>query len=100
MSEASPVRSLMTAQEYYSSFSRHPRIKERFHDIDDPAHFREHLALLRDVQTQNFVLDFGNEDAWCAVNLEQQDVTALLTYDVCGPQKKAQVILAQELTII
>ncbi|KAL4989283.1 hypothetical protein BDW68DRAFT_156950 [Aspergillus falconensis] len=80
MSEASPVRSLMTAQEYYSSFP-HQNIREKFHDIDDPAHFREHLALLRDVQTQNFVLDFGNEDAWCAVNLEQQDLTALLTYN-------------------
>ncbi|KAL4816380.1 hypothetical protein BDW67DRAFT_162205 [Aspergillus spinulosporus] len=105
MSEASPVRSLMTAQEYYSSFPNHPKIKERFHDIDDPAHFREHLALLRNVQTQNFVLDFGNEDAWCAVNLEQQDVTALLTYDkprcfgtrwihIWAPEKQKNLIKA------
>ncbi|KAL6231405.1 hypothetical protein BDW75DRAFT_220298 [Aspergillus navahoensis] len=81
MSEVSPVRSLMTAQEYYSSFPHYPNIREKFHDIDDPAHFRKHLALLRDAQTQNFVLDFGNKDAWCAVNLEQQDLTALLTYN-------------------
>ncbi|KAL4899561.1 hypothetical protein BDW74DRAFT_163400 [Aspergillus multicolor] len=105
MSEASPVRSLMTAEEYYSSFPSHPNINKRFNDIDDPSCFREYLASLRDVQTQNFVLDFGNEDAWCAVNLEQQDVTALLTYNkskcfgtrwinIWAPEKQKDLIKA------
>ncbi|KAL4976317.1 hypothetical protein BDW66DRAFT_135164 [Aspergillus desertorum] len=105
MSEASPVRSLMTAQEYYSSFQHHPNIREKFRNIDDPAHFREYLALLRDVQTQNFVLDFGNEEAWCVVNLERQDLTALLTYNkprcfgtrwinIWAPEKQKDLIKA------
>ncbi len=90
MSEApsSPVRSLMTAQEYYSSFPNNPNISERFHNIDEVSHFRDSLALLRDAQTRNFVLDFGNEDAWCAVDLETQDLTALLTHNVRGNWNK------------
>ncbi|OJJ63566.1 hypothetical protein ASPSYDRAFT_141021 [Aspergillus sydowii CBS 593.65] len=71
----------MTAQEYYSSFPNNPNISERFHNIDEVSHFRDSLALLRDAQTRNFVLDFGNEDAWCAVDLETQDLTALLTHN-------------------
>ncbi|KAL4866466.1 hypothetical protein BDV12DRAFT_172845 [Aspergillus spectabilis] len=78
---ASSVRSLMTAQEYYASFPNNPNIFDNFNNIDEGSHFREYLALLRDVRTRNFVLDFGNEDAWCAVNLEQQDLTALLTHN-------------------
>ncbi|KAL5333447.1 hypothetical protein BJX70DRAFT_380873 [Aspergillus crustosus] len=81
MSSASPIRSLMTPQEYYASFSKNPNILENFSNIDEASHFRGYLALLRDVRTQNFVLDFGNEDAWCAVDLEQQDLTALLTHN-------------------
>lgn len=72
----------MTAQEYYSSFPNNPNICEKFHNIDEASHFRDSLALLRDAQTRNFVLDFGNEDAWCAVDLETQDLTALLTHNV------------------
>ncbi|KAL2865447.1 uncharacterized protein BJX67DRAFT_382932 [Aspergillus lucknowensis] len=81
MSEPSPVRSLMTAQEYYSSFPGNSNIPQRFCNIDEELHFRSQLALLRNAQTRNFVLDFGNEDAWCAVNLEQDDITALLTHN-------------------
>ncbi|KAL2820760.1 hypothetical protein BJX63DRAFT_283464 [Aspergillus granulosus] len=81
MAEASPVRSLMTPEEYYSSFPQNLSISKKFQDIDEESHFRDNLALLRDARTRNFVLDFGNEDAWCAVNLEQEDVTALLTHN-------------------
>ncbi|KAL4917593.1 hypothetical protein BDW62DRAFT_218084 [Aspergillus aurantiobrunneus] len=81
MSEALPARSLMTAKEYYSSFLDSPSISEKFHNIDEASHFRDNLARLRDVQTRNFVLDFGNEDAWCAVDLEREELTALLTSD-------------------
>ncbi|KAL2828493.1 hypothetical protein BDW59DRAFT_143197 [Aspergillus cavernicola] len=81
MSDASPVRSLMTAEEYFSSFPDNPSIADKFHNIDEVSNFRDHLAVLRDAQTRNFVLDFGNEDAWCAVNLEQKDLTTLLTHN-------------------
>jgi hypothetical protein len=91
MAEALPVRSLMTPEEYYSSFPENLKISKKFQNIDEESHFRDNLASLRDAQTRNFVLDFGNEDAWCAVGLEQEDLTALLTHSVCDGQ--AVVIL-------
>ncbi|KAL3470610.1 hypothetical protein BJX99DRAFT_264081 [Aspergillus californicus] len=81
MSDTSPVRSLMTAEEYYSSFLKNPDILDKFNNIDEKSNFRNYMALLRDAQTRNFVLDFGNEDAWCAANLEQKDLTVLLTHN-------------------
>ncbi|KAL2847988.1 hypothetical protein BJX68DRAFT_106916 [Aspergillus pseudodeflectus] len=80
MAEGSPVRSLMTPEEYYSSFPGNLSISKKFRNIDEELHFRDNLASLRDAQTRSFVLDFGNEDAWCAVDLEQEDLTALLTH--------------------
>ncbi|KAL4791733.1 hypothetical protein BDV19DRAFT_392802 [Aspergillus venezuelensis] len=71
----------MSAQEYYSSFPRNPNIKASFRNIDEAAHFKHYLTLLKDVQTRNFVLDFGNEDAWCAVDLERGDLMELLGSD-------------------
>ncbi|KAL4934722.1 uncharacterized protein BDV17DRAFT_13333 [Aspergillus undulatus] len=81
MSEASPVRSSMSAQEYYKNFPQNPNIEANFHNIDEASHFRHYSALLKDVETRNFVLDFGNEDAWCAVDLEKEDITTLLTHN-------------------
>ncbi|KKK24604.1 hypothetical protein P175DRAFT_0432568 [Aspergillus ochraceoroseus IBT 24754] len=81
MVEVPQVRSLMTPQEYYSSFPNNSNIPEKFKDIDEEPNFRNCLKLLRDTQTGNFVLDFGNEDAWCAVNLEREDLTTLLSHN-------------------
>lgn len=64
--------------EYYSSFEKRPHLSEKFHDIDDETHFQTYLHLLGNLQTRNFVLDFGNEDAWCGVNLERDDIASLL----------------------
>jgi hypothetical protein len=86
MAEGSPVRSLMTPEEYYASFPGNLSISKKFRNIDEELHFRDNLASLRDAQTRSFVLDFGNEDAWCAVDLEQEDLTALLTHSVCDRQ--------------
>lgn len=63
---------------YYSSFATSPAIPRGFHDVDDETHFRGCLAHLQSSQTQNFVLDFGNDDAWCAVNLNHDDIAQLL----------------------
>jgi len=64
--------------EYYSSFEKQPHLCDKFRDIDDEASFLTYLHLLEDAHTRNFVLDFGNEDAWCAVNLEREDIASLL----------------------
>ncbi|KAE8375228.1 ADP-ribosylation factor [Aspergillus bertholletiae] len=70
--------SLQTPKEYYSSFKSNPNIQEKFHDIDDVTQFRAYLGYLQDAQTRNFMLDFGNDEAWCAVDLEEEDIAALL----------------------
>ncbi|EYE95407.1 uncharacterized protein EURHEDRAFT_412225 [Aspergillus ruber CBS 135680] len=70
--------------EYYSSFENQPHLCDKFRDIDDEANFRTYLHLLEDAHTHNFVLDFGNEDAWCAVDLERDDIASLL----CSPRPR------------
>ncbi|KAE8134501.1 ADP-ribosylation factor [Aspergillus pseudotamarii] len=70
--------SLQTPKEYYSSFKSNSNLHEKFHDIDDEAQFRAYLGYLQDAQTRNFMLDFGNDDAWCAVDLEEEDIATLL----------------------
>jgi len=67
-----------TAAEYYSSFSNRPGLAQKFNNIDEDVHFRDYQKHLQDAATQNFVLDFGNDDAWCAVNLDEEDFAALL----------------------
>ncbi|KAL2001317.1 hypothetical protein VTN02DRAFT_1917 [Thermoascus thermophilus] len=70
--------------EYYSSFSTRPGLAQKFKNIDEEVHFRDYLQHLQDAMTQNFVLDFGNDDAWCAVNLEKEDFVALLDTPLIG----------------
>lgn len=79
------VRSItfQTPQEYYAGFKSRPNLQKAFCDIDDEINLKAYLKLLKDSQTRNFVLDFGNDDAWCAVNLDQGDVAALLRKPVC-----------------
>ncbi|KAL1962853.1 hypothetical protein VTN77DRAFT_9128 [Rasamsonia byssochlamydoides] len=70
---------LQTASEYYSGFlSTRPGLSQKFKNIDEEVHFREYQKLLLDARTQNFVLDFGNDDAWCGVNLNVDDLVALM----------------------
>ncbi|RAH72805.1 uncharacterized protein BO66DRAFT_317022 [Aspergillus aculeatinus CBS 121060] len=78
MSEPTTSSSGHTPQDYYSSFTQKPSIQDKFRDIDDASNLKHYRALLQDPQARNFVLDFGNEDAWCAVNLDQEEVALLL----------------------
>ncbi|GIJ83863.1 hypothetical protein Asppvi_002694 [Aspergillus pseudoviridinutans] len=64
--------------ENYASFTGGPTLKAKFGDIDEESCFYAYNRRLRDPQTQNFVLDFGNDDAWCAMNLSQEDFGLLL----------------------
>ncbi|BAE64064.1 unnamed protein product [Aspergillus oryzae RIB40] len=73
-----PSFRLQTPKEYYSSFNANSNLQEKFHNIDDEGQFRAYLGYLQDVQTRNFMLDFGNDDAWCAVDLEEEDIATLL----------------------
>jgi hypothetical protein len=68
------------AAEYYKSIhvnDKSPSFADRFKDIDDAANFEHYQKLLMNADTKNFVLDFGDDDAWCAVNLDQDEFGAL-----------------------
>ncbi|KAF7718302.1 Uncharacterized protein PECH_001110 [Penicillium ucsense] len=52
-------------------------LESRFKDIDDGTNFVEYMQRLRNPATRNFVLDFGNEDAFCATDLEAMDFQRL-----------------------
>ncbi|KAL1963525.1 hypothetical protein VTN77DRAFT_8106 [Rasamsonia byssochlamydoides] len=67
-----------TAEQYYSSFTSSPGLGSKFHDIDDEAHFQSYMCSLQSTSTRNFVLDFGNDDAWCALNLDHDELKDLL----------------------
>lgn len=76
---------LLSPQEYYSSLSGdRPSLEEKFHDIDNKTHFYNAMRRLEDPRTRNFVLDFGNEDAWYGANLDTEDIKLLLSRPVGG----------------
>ncbi|KEY82784.1 hypothetical protein BA78_4925 [Aspergillus fumigatus] len=76
MSSSSPSND-QSPYEYYASFTDRPSLQNIFRDIDEESCFNAYNSRLRDSQTQNFVLDFGNEDAWCAMNLSHEDFSLL-----------------------
>lgn len=83
MADPYSTRVPQTPVEYYGSFTDSPDLLDKFNDIDDEVHFHDYLRLLQKYDTKNFVLDFGNDDAWCALNLEESDFTSLLGKYVC-----------------
>lgn len=88
MAEAGYVRDPLRPQDYYASLgsdrnSPDGSLKDKFHDIDDKTHFAHYMSRLQNPQTQNYVLDFGNEDAWCATNLKEDELRLLLRGPVC-----------------
>ena len=88
MPGAMNARDLLGPQEYYASLGGDPNwlgclLKDKFHDIDDKTHFDHLMSRLHNPLTDNFVLDFGNEDAWCATNLKEDELKRLLSRPVC-----------------
>lgn len=78
------MRESLDPKKYYEGIQGHRgSLLEKFNDIDDPSYFRQYMQLLKEPETQNFVLDFGNEDAYCATDLVTEDFKALLSPPVC-----------------
>ncbi|OQD85655.1 hypothetical protein PENANT_c009G07250 [Penicillium antarcticum] len=64
--------------DYYSSLDGGGPLVDKFKDIDDKLQFITAMRRLEDPLTGNFVLDFGNEDAWCASDLNTDEFKLLL----------------------
>jgi len=86
MAEAVHYRDLLDPQDYYASLDGDQgsgwSFKDKFNDIDDKSHFKPYMQRLSDPLTTNFVLDFGNEDAFCATDLDEDEFKLLLSKPV------------------
>ncbi|OJD26316.1 hypothetical protein ACJ73_02302 [Blastomyces percursus] len=67
------------AKDYYSSITSRPRLWEAFRNLDNAIHFAECRGSLVDESTQNFIVDFGDDEAYAAFDLEEEDFAALLS---------------------
>lgn len=79
---------VMSPQDYYAKVANNTDLEHlgsRFQTVDDEEHFAEYMHRLTDPETRNFVLDFGNEDAYCAVNLRSEEFERLLSEPVSSP---------------
>jgi hypothetical protein len=91
------MREPLDPKKYYEGIQGHQgSLRDKFNDIDDPAYFRQYMHLLKEAETQNFVLDFGNEDAYCATDLVTEDFKALLSPPVCNDEFRSRAKLTQD----
>lgn len=78
-----PPQDVFSPEEYYASLQpTGSLLKQKFQNIDDPDHFAEYMKRLRNPSTNNFVLDFGNEDAFCATDMRLEDFKTLFSKKV------------------
>ena len=57
-------------------------LSDKFQDIDHSDSFTECRARLIHEGTRNFVVDFNNDEARCAIDLEDADFSALMDVSV------------------
>lgn len=71
------------AKDYYSSITGRPQLWDAFRNLDNAIYFAECRGCLIDETTQNFLVDFGNDEAHAAFDLDEEDFAALLSSPVC-----------------
>lgn len=72
-----PSFGALEGPEYYQNLDS-DEIASQFKDFDDSFYFRMFDERLRRPESQNFVLDFGDDAAWCAFDLSVDAVSKLL----------------------
>ena len=71
---------LRSPQEYYTGLQGgQGSLEPKFKDIDDKANFVDYMQRLQNPLTRSFVLDFGNDHAFCATDLNTGDFRGLLS---------------------
>jgi hypothetical protein len=72
----------MSRPDYYSEL-KNPVLESKFVNLDQDDKYVACDRDLRDPETLNFVLDFGNDGAWVAMNvLKEEELVKLLTVQV------------------
>ncbi|KAK2760773.1 hypothetical protein FQN54_002010 [Arachnomyces sp. PD_36] len=69
---------LKEIKDYYSKSTKRPDLFSKFQNIDLDRNLPAAKEYFSNPSTKNFVVDFGEEHAWCAPNLEEEDYEALL----------------------
>lgn len=62
----------------YPTSLNNTSLPEKFRDLDDGDQFSECRKRLLDEDAENFIVDFGTDEAWCAFDLDNSDLSALL----------------------
>jgi hypothetical protein len=70
-------------EEYYASLQgTQGSLESKFNSIDDKTNFEDYMQRLKNPLTRSFVLDFGNDHAYCATDLDTTDLRGLLSRPV------------------
>lgn len=78
-----PPRVSDEVKNYYSKTTGRPDLFSKWFNIDLDSNVPAAKSYLNSPSTRNFVVDFGEKEAWCAPNLEKEDLVALLKTEVC-----------------
>ncbi|KAF1984675.1 hypothetical protein K402DRAFT_395371 [Aulographum hederae CBS 113979] len=73
-------RSSQALPSYYRQVNT-PEVSHSFRNFDDPDIFSEFDRSVRQVHSKNFVLDFGDDEAWCGFDLGVDSIKSLLKAD-------------------
>jgi len=63
---------------YYSLLAQGSGLDKKFLNIDDHRILADRTKTLQDVHTKNFVTDIWSDSAWCAVDVDTNEIKALL----------------------
>ncbi len=66
---------------YYSQI-RDQNGQVRFQNFEDKSVYDRYAAYVESVSSRNFVIDFGEKEAWAAFNVGQQEIDSLLGSEV------------------
>jgi hypothetical protein len=66
---------------YYSQI-RDQNGQVRFQDFEDRSIYDKYAAYVESASSRNFVIDFGEREAWAAFNVGQQEIDGLLGSEV------------------
>ena len=62
----------------YPSSLNNTSLRDKFRDLDDKDQFSACRKHLKNEDAKNFIVDFGTDEAWCAVDLDDSEFSALL----------------------
>lgn len=69
--------------EYYYNLPASDSLLPKLRNLDDCSDFTECKLRLGNEDTENFVVDFDDNGAWCAFDVEKDELSSLLDKDVC-----------------